>query len=305
MKKIIHAYPLTGLFCVLLVMACHKTITDVQQPTTTQSNPDTIQVVVKKDTTAPPAPTVPFPQAPVMGCSYSPLYGDTIIYPQPTNGQDYIVNTVNSPGAGKYLSWPVGMVIDSTTGTIDVTKSQTGMRYAIGFIKSGTTDTCLSTLVIGGADYMDSVYVLANGGTTASPFYEADAYLPSVCSGGGCSFDVTGSAAGKKVIVNPTTGVIDLEKTLDGTGLLGGAFGLLPLNGTTVNATIYYRLTDPSNSALQHIDVELEYFYSKSQIGSGLLNTLTGKLGNILTGNLISTTSNPRPPLVIIVRKAS
>jgi hypothetical protein len=34
----------------------------------------------------------------------------------------------------------------------------------------------------------------------------------------------------------------------------------------------------------------------------GLVIGLLSKLDNILTGNLISTTSNPRPPLIFIVR---
>ncbi len=92
-----------------------------------------------------------------------PVYGDTIIFPQPVNGPDYIVNPVNSPGTGRYFAWPHGMVIDANTGAIDVMKSETGMKYAIGFIKEGTTDTCLGSLVIGGAAYFDSVYVLGNG----------------------------------------------------------------------------------------------------------------------------------------------
>ena len=30
--------------------------------------------------------------------------------------------------------------MDSKTGAIDLTKSETGQRYSIGFVKSGTTD---------------------------------------------------------------------------------------------------------------------------------------------------------------------
>lgn len=306
MKNNLSAYPFLGLIATLLiVLSCGKSVTvvDPNSPNLPlrSPHPDTVTNASKPDT-VPTPPQAPFPQAPVSGCSYAPNYGDSIIYPQPTNGQDYVVSPVNNPGAGKYLSWPVGMVIDSLTGAIDVTKSQTGMRYAIGFVKSGSTDTCLNTLIIGGADYMDSVYVLDNGATTAAPYFEANAYLPSVCSGGGCAFDVTGSAAQKKVIVNTSTGVIDLQKTLNGSGLLGGAFGLLPLNGQTASATVYYRLNDPSNSALQHIDLQFMYFSSKSQINGGLLNSITGLLGNILNGQIISTSANPRPPLIIIVR---
>jgi hypothetical protein len=49
--------------------------------------------------------------------------------------QDYIITPVNSPGTGKYLAWPIGMKIDSTTGAINVSKSESGLRYMIGFVK--------------------------------------------------------------------------------------------------------------------------------------------------------------------------
>jgi hypothetical protein len=253
----------------------------------------------------PPAqPKAPFPQTPLNACLLSPIYGDTIIYPQPTNGSDYIMNVVNSPGAGKYLSWPVGMVIDSVSGAIDVTASQTGLQYAVGFVKNGTTDTCLQTLVIGGASYEDSVYYLAQGQTNADPYFEANPNLINTCAtGNGCSFDVTGSAANIGVVVNTSTGVINLQKTLNGTLLgLGGAFGLLPQNGSTVTATIFYKLNDPSNYALQNIQVQLVYYDQPSLINSGLLSTVLLKLDNLLSGHLIDNSANPRPPLVVIVR---
>ena len=256
--------------------------------------------------TTPALPKAPYPQtAPLNACFSSPIYGDTIIYPQPTSGSDYIMNVVNSPGTGKYLSWPVGMIIDSVTGAIDVTQSQTGLQYAVGFVKEGTTDTCLQTLIIGGASYADSVYVLNEGQTTAVPYFEGNPTLLNTCAtGNGCSFDVTGSAAKVGVIVNSATGDINLQQTLNGTGLLplGGAFGLLPTNGSSVTTTIYYKLNDPSNYALQNIQVQLVYYDKESLINSGLLNTVLNKLDNLLSGHLISESANPRPPLIVIVR---
>ncbi len=292
---------------VVVLLACGKSLTRIQpnlplrgfQRDTGNGGANT-----KPDSSA--LPTAPFPQAPVTGCPNSPSYGDSIVFPQPANGQDYVLTPVNNPGPGKYLSWPAGMVIDSLTGAIDVTKSQTGQRYAIGFVKNGSTDTCLNTLIIGGADYLDSVYVFDNGPKKAEPYFNANPYLPPVCNGSGpgsgCAFDVTGSAANLKVSVNNSSGEIDLMKTLNGNGLLGGAFGPLPYNGQTVTATIYYRLNDQSNNALQHLDVELMYFFSKSQMNSGLLATILFKLQNGLNSSLISTSANPRPPLIIIVR---
>jgi hypothetical protein len=312
-------FPLIALTMVMVtVYSCEKVLHDPSQKPLSSSptgpKRDSTQIT---DTTKPgtkdTVPTPPFPQqtasnnsngTPPTGCPLAPIYGDTIIFTQPTSGPDYIVNPVNAAGPGKYFAWPVGMVIDQNTGAIDLTKSQTGMLYEIGFVATGTTDTCLSRLIVGGAAYYDSVYVIADGQTKASPYFEANPYLPNICAGGGCTFDVNGAAAAQKVIVNKTTGVIDLQKTLDGSLLsLGGAFGLLPQNGTYITTNIYYKLNDPSNQALQSIAVQIEYYDSKSSINSGLLSGILGSLNNLLSGNLISTSANPRPPIIVITRR--
>ncbi len=310
MKKQIRLYPAFALILVLFFWACQKTA--VSYPSSLSADHihtsyDTAHLaIISSDSQyIPPAlPKAPFPQAPLNACLLAPIYGDTIIYPQPTNGSDYIMNVVNSPGAGKYLSWPVGMVLDSVSGAIDVTASQTGLQYAMGFVKNGTTDTCLQTLVIGGASYEDSVYYIAQGQTTALPYFEANPNLINTCAtGNGCKFDVTGSAANMGVVVNTSTGAINLQQTLNGALLgLGGAFGLLPQNGSTVTATIYYKLNDPSNYALENIQVQLVYYDQPSLINSGLLSTVLLKLDNLLSGHLIDNSANPRPPLVVIVR---
>ncbi|HXB08836.1 MAG TPA: hypothetical protein VNW04_17035 [Puia sp.] len=263
----------------------------------TPSNPGTPSAPGNPTTPAvPPVPTGP-------SCPILPIYGDTLVFPQPSGG-DYIINPVNNPGPGKYFSWPVGMVLDQNTGAIDATLSQTGMRYIMGYVRQGTHDTCLSQLILGGASYYDSVYVFANGVTTAPPYFEANPYLPSVCANGGCTFDVTGSAKAQKVIVDKNTGVIDLQKTLNGTLLgLGGAFGLIPVNGQSLVTTITYKINYGSNNALQQIQVQLVYYDSKSLISGGLLGGIVNALDNVLSGNVISTSASPRPPLVIMTRR--
>ncbi len=286
----------------IALVACQKSISEQQaEASGTKSTPQSLRPT---DTTAPPP--APYPQSPVTGCAYDPNYGDSIIYPQPTTGgHDYIVLPVNNPGPGKYLSWPMGLVLDSVTGAIDVTKSETGERFAIGFVKSGTKDTCLTNLIIGGGAYMDSVYVIADNQKTAYPYFDANPAMGTICgSAGACKFDITGSAAKSHVYVNPSTGTIDLAKTLNGTGLLSpGVFGLLPLDGETATTTIYYQLNDASNMAVQHIQVEFMFYNSKSSINSSLLGGLVTKLDNVLSGNIIDRAANPRPPLIIITRR--
>ena len=248
---------------------------------------------VPTDSTNHTAREIPFPKTIVTGCLYAPDYGDTLIYPQPTDGSDYIVSPVNNPGIGKYFSWPGGLVIDSITGAINVTKSETGEKFDIGFVKSGTADTCLTTITLAGASYMDSVYVLANNETTALPYFNAKPLLTTAPQGS--HFDITKSAYNQKVSINNNTGIIDLKNTLQ-------AFGSSPVNGQTVLSTMYYTLNDGSNNALQSIKVQLMYYYSKSQINVGVLNNISAKRNNILAGNLIGTKGNQRPPLIIITR---
>jgi hypothetical protein len=114
---------------------------------------------------------------------------------------------------------------------------------------------------------------------------------------------VTGSAAAQKVIVDKHTGTIDLQKTLNGTLLgLGGAFGLIPVDGATVTTTIYYRINYGSNNALQNIQVQLQYYNKKSLISGALLGGLVNAVDNVLAGHVISTSASPRPPLVIMTR---
>lgn len=314
---------LVGLTLVLIICACRKNVSSewalqprlnsqpphdtTRKPPTDTSKADTTKPKVPVDTSKvlPPYPSSSASAPPAPSCPLAPIYGDTIIFTQPTNGADYIVNPVNNPGQGKYFAWPQGMVIDVNTGAIDLTKSETGMKYAIGFVPKGSTDTCLSTLVVGGADYMDSIYVLSTGATTAAPYFEANPYLPSICTGNACTFDVNGTAANNKVIVNTSTGVIDLQQTLNG-GLLGGAFGLIPQNGSSITVPIYYKLNDPSNSALEHINVQLVYYNTKADITNSnpsLVSGILNAVNNLLAGHLISNMANPRPPLIVIVRR--
>ena len=327
------ATPLIAFILVITVYSCEKVVTDpnLKPLTGSPSGPkrdsvttiDTVKTTPPKDSVKQDTiPTPPYPQhtvdsninssggnpnsAPSSSCPLSPIYGDTIIFTQPTSGPDYIFNPVNNPGPGKYFAWPVGMVLNQNTGAIDLTASQTGMKYAIGFVKAGTTDTCMSTLIIGGASYYDSIYVLADNDSAAHPYFEANPYLPNICAGGGCTFDVNGAAAAEKVIVDKTTGVINLQQTLQPSGLaglLGGAFGLLPQSGSSITVPIYYKLNDASNQAMENITVQIAYYDSESQISSGLLGGVLNSLNSLLSGNLISTGANPRPPLIIIVRR--
>lgn len=286
------------LMTLLVLFACRKSISNGQRQNLRPIGSDSL---LTANSDNPAIPIVPFPQSPLMGCSNNPNYGDSIVYPQPTNGQDDIIHPVNNPGAGKYLSWPAGLLIDSLTGAIDLTTSEAGQKYAIGFVEKGTTDTCISSLIVGGASYMDSIYVLNEGSWLAFPYFDANPDMPSICGtlpngSAGCSFDVTGSATNHKMVIDKSTGVIDLKRSLN------GIFGAHPVNGQMAAITIYYQLNDASNLALQHLQVDIVYYDNQSAMNLGLVDKIRNKHAQELAGQLILPSANPRPPLIVIIR---
>ncbi len=196
-----------------------------------------------------------------------------------------------------YLSWPAGLFIDANTGTINLTMSQTGQRYDIAFVQYGTKDTCISHLVVAGTAYLDSIYVVAKGNPTASPYFNANPSVPSPCHGNGCQFDYFELAKKQGIDIDRNTGVIQLSNTLN------KIFSKNPLNGTTVNTTIYYKLNDNSNNAPQQIPLQFIYYNKRSDIPSALLATVTARRNSATNNQILTKTPAPvRPPLIIIVR---
>jgi hypothetical protein len=295
MKQNLHVGSLILFSTILCAVACKKTIDQV--------NPDS-GGIVQHDTTLTTAvpPAVPYPVNSVQECNFAPYYGDSIVYTQPvTSSSDYYVYPKNNQGLqGTYLSWPAGLDMNPNTGAIDLTQSETGQRYSMAFVQNGTTDTCMSPLIVAGAAYMDSVYVLSQSDTTAKPYYNANPNVPSPClsnQGQGCQFDYNNYAHNQGIVIDQKTGYIDLQKTMK-----NSLFGLLPINGTTVNTTIYYWLNDNSNYANQKIQLQLVFYNHKSDIPAGVLGSITNNLLNTLGDLLLSKGPSPRPPLIIIVR---
>ena len=296
-----------SLFC---FYSCQKSLPDTEATTQPLLRP-----ARSSDTTKLPADSIGQPPFPLQtinntagssqpaACPIQPLYGDTLIFPQPMAGQD-IVMPVNSPGPGKYFSWPAGMTLDQNTGAIDLSQSQAGMRYAIGYVPAGTTDTCISTLIIAGVAYYDSVFVIGDGDTLARPYFNANAALINICNTpGACSFDYDGQASKKGVVVDPSTGIIQLGATINGKGQLKGLFGSVPKNGSTALVNITYKLNDGSNDAPQQITVQFEYYDTQTAIAPGQMASMAAKSFNAANDRLISTSSNPRPPVIIITRR--
>lgn len=244
-------------------------------------------------------------------CPNAPNYGDSIIYLQPKSSGDYTVQPVNNTGIqGTYLSYPEGLDINKTTGVIDVSNSETGVRYNIGFVKKNTTDTCVSQLILGGITYMDNIYVLSNNDTLAAPVFNTNPFANPICDNSDdsdypdsnatgnnqCSFDddVIGQKANdQKLRVRTKSGIINLKKSL-----ADGLLGKNVKNGDSKKVKIAYSLNDGSKKAKQKLTVQVVYYDKVSNIPASLKNEVSRKRRNMFDYQIIN--GKPRPPYLII-----
>ena len=252
-------------------------------------------------------------------------YGDTLFYNHSLPA-DKLVNTVSFPaGTVKYKAIPLGLSLDSITGRINVTKSESGVRYKVFAINNAGIVLDSVKLVISGVDYRDEIFVLQstpNAYDTSFPVYNARPGLALPCSGDdddddeSCVFDETDldndgndDIAGiiqDKLLVDKQTGTIDLEASFNA-GIFGSS---TPVNGTQKDFLMYYRLNDASNKALQKINIRVYYFNRRSDIPQTLLNELAQRSSqqSVINARAEYSFSNyssfekpKRPPILIIV----
>jgi len=244
-------------------------------------------------------------------CPNAPDYGDSIVYLKPKSSGDFFANPVNNIGVdGTYFSWPEGLKINRNTGAINLSKSETGVRYNIAFIKKGTTDTCVSQLIVGGLTYLDGIYVLDQQDTLSIPVFNANPLSSSICdasndsdypdnNGNGnnkCAFDnnVPGQRANdQKLRVRTKSGIINLKKSVE-----DGLFGKNPQNGDTKKLQIRYQLNDASQKASQKISVQVIYYDRLTNIPLALQQEVAAKRNNLFNYHIVK--GKPRPPLLII-----
>jgi hypothetical protein len=258
-------------------------------------------------------------------CS-APDYGDSLIYTRWLGPYtDYKIRPRTNAQGGTWFARPEGLVINASNGEINVSASETGVRYKIGFVKSGTRDTCISTLILAGITYVDSIYVMANNDTLAYPHYNANPAVAAICDpsddtdypmpgGPGprgnntCEFDddedddlnngpadeppAVPGANEQGVWVRTISGVINLKKTMR------DVFGANPQNGAAKKVDIYYRLNDRSGKALQRITVQFVYYNTEAEIPIYLRNEIRAKRNSFYS--YMTYESKPRPPMIIL-----
>jgi hypothetical protein len=226
-------------------------------------------------------------------------YGDSILYMKPSAG-DYIVSpTKQRPGT--YTGFPEGIEIDETTGAINVTNSETGLRYRITHTAPDGTKT-ETKVVLSGITFLDKFYNLSTGDSVAFPVYNSSVSrtLPLA----GSSFDEGNICNGAGCAVKTTDGTINLAQTVR-----NGVFGSTPRNDRRETFEIRYKINDASGKRENKLKVLLYWYDTMADVPADVWETLNSRTadGVFLRGNGassvegISATAKPRPPCVIVI----
>ena len=250
-------------------------------------------------------------------------YGDSLFYTSVT-GAEKIVFPVSKPSeTGYFASSLPGLHLDSATGRINISRSESGLRYIVYYLSTQNQLIASATVTISGIDYQDRIYDISSnesGNQVAVPIYNMTPGLGLPCtnlSGQVCIFDETDfnndgiedipGANRNKLAVDVNNGSINLKESF-----MAGVFGPFLFNGKRKDVTIYYRLDDGSNMALNKITIRLVYFRSRAFIPESMsleINSRNERYQQITSastafGTLLyyTTTTKPkRPPLIVIV----
>jgi len=235
---------------------------------------------------------------------YNLSYGDSILYLKASAG-NYIVYPT-SHRAGVYSAFPEGIEIDDNTGAINVSKSETGLRYRITHTATDGTNT--NTLVVlSGINFTDHYFHLSAGDSVAMPVYNAS--VTRVLPLAGSSFDEGNVANTGGCNVRTNNGQINLAQSVR-----NGIFGATPQNDVRKEFDIEYRLNDGSGKTLNKLRVRLYYYNTMADVPPDLLQTLQDRedqgvfLRNFSPPAMITTMrtalqAKPRPPCIIIVNQ--
>jgi hypothetical protein len=257
-------------------------------------------------------------------------YGDTIFSASIIGNERRIYPVIRPGKPGYFMASLPGLDIDSITGRINISRSESGLRYEVFYVSQAKTIIASTSITITGVDYQDRIYDLNSASPEqqfAVPIYNMSPGLPLPCASGisDCKFDETDlngdlipdiiGARNSKLVIDTASGVIDLKKTLD-----AGIFGAPPLgnpaalNGRKKDVTIYYRLKDGNTRSLKKITIRLVYYQSRALIPESMQLEINNRnqryvlqpgssasSGDDLLALAYYYSTPKRPPLIVIV----
>jgi hypothetical protein len=202
-------------------------------------------------------------------------YGDSVFYLSPGT-DDYVVSPVRSR-SGQYFGFPEGIQIDVNTGAINVSASETGLRYRISFVADGSTDTLSTMIVLSGINFLDGFYKLTGKDSVLTPVYDAVSGKAIPGQNGNTVFDEGLSCNSAGCDVNTKAGSINLAQTVR-----NGVFGATPSNNDRHEYEMSYRIDDGSHQALNKLKVKLYYFATMEDVTSEAYDIISSRDGTIL-----------------------
>jgi hypothetical protein len=260
-------------------------------------------------TPPPTGPTTP------PGGGFALSYGDSLFYLR-TQTADYTVSPT-SGGTGQYFGFPEGLQIDGNSGDIDVSKSETGLRYRVSFVpNSSSTDTFTTMITISGINFLDGFYNLAQGDSIAYPIYNGWSANAIPGLNNGSLFDEGSTCNKQGCTINTGSGQINLAQTVR-----NGVFGSVPSSNSRQEFLMSYRINDNSQKALNTIDIKIYYFATMADVSQEVYDIISSREGTILgtslnpasllqqrtaatvavAGSAAAKPAKPRPPCIFIV----
>ena len=224
-------------------------------------------------------------------------YGESVFYVS-HQSSDLLVGPVHT-ATGTYSAFPEGLELDRSTGVINVSRSEAGMRYRISF-QGAQGDTSNAFVVISGINFPDKYYRLSDADSVAFPVYNADPSRPMPAG----IFDEDKVANNSGCAMRTNNGQINLKESVR-----NGLFGSTPKNDTRKDFEVKYRLDDKSGKALNKIKILLYYYDTMSDVPADLQQTvrehqaMTFQPDNtpIISTPIASIAGKPRPPCIIVI----
>jgi hypothetical protein len=298
-----------ALLCLVLIVACNPNLIDddiLPDDSSSTSNPQTSTGQSSTQTAT--------------GTKKCDLiaYSDTLFFLENLKDDLKIKPLVKRDG--EYGAFPEGLEINESHGEINVTKSESGLRYTVFFVPKNTKDTCFTHLTISGVDYMSKIYLLDKNEKLAVPIYNNNPSLaiPGVNTRTTEFDDDDDDDNGNGTLDEPLPGQqviaqgLDISK-IDGkivldNSLRKGLLGTNPKNGSTKKLKLFYRLDDKSGKALNRIELEFHYYEKESDVPKSLKDKIFENQNSYYNLNfglkyarIFRLFRKPRPPQIVIV----
>jgi hypothetical protein len=231
-------------------------------------------------------------------------YGDSVFYLK-NQPADYIITPLNQ-SSGTYSAYPEGLEMNSATGAINISQSETGLRYKIKFTSAnGPANNDSTYIIVSGLNYLDKFYYFSQNDTILSPVYNAD---PSKAVPAG-TYGLSGNS---KLAINNATGQINLKKTIQ-----NGLFSDDPQNDEWRKIKLDYKSADNSANAKNRIEMVLYVYNTINDVPSNVsllmrahqpmvfginqsMIPITTAAPDLSVNNEVSI-SKPRPPCIVVI----